>query len=154
MSAASITDLAYPSSKAISTPSIISAPENMPTTSSPKPLSPQLGQRTLPMNEDDDDDVASITHSLLTSAIDYSHVAEQDFSHDMPDGFVPNDPEGAYFYPIYVKNPKYGKWDREPRLMLAPFVQYSLDFTYVTGSAGKNEDRHIVPVFIGRKAHL
>jgi hypothetical protein len=154
MSIATISDLAYPSSEAISTPSVISAPENTPTTGSPKLLSPQLGRRTLPMNEDEDDEVASVTHSLLTSAIDYSHVAEQDFSYDMPDGFVPNDPEGAYFYPIYVKNPKYGKWDREPRLMLAPFVQYSLDFTYITGSAGKNEERRVVPVFIGRKARF
>jgi hypothetical protein len=150
MSTASISDLAYPSSEAGSTPSIVSAPENMPISGSPK----QLARRTLPMNEDEDDDVASVTHSLSTSAIDFSHIAEQDFSYDMPDGFVPNDPEGAYFYPIYVKNPKYGKWDREPRLMLAPFVQYSLDFTYVTGSAGKNEERRVVPVFIGRKARF
>jgi hypothetical protein len=61
-------------------------------------------------------------------------------------------PEGPYFYPVYVKNPKWGKWDNEPKLMLAPFVQYTLDFTYVTGSAGKNEDRRVVPVYVGRKA--
>jgi hypothetical protein len=126
MSTASISDLAYPSSEAISTPSIISPPENMPTIGSPKPLSPQLGRHTLPINEKDEDDVASITQSLLTSAIDYSHIAEQDFSYDMPDGFVPNDPEGPYFYPVYVKNPKWGKWDNEPKLMLAPFVLISI----------------------------
>jgi hypothetical protein len=152
MSIDSVSDLAYPSSKAISTPSIVLAPENMPTTSPKEAQSPQLGQCTLPMNKDEDEDVASITHSLLTSAIDFSHIAEQDFSYNMPDGFVPNDPDGQYFYPIYVKIPKYRKWDREPKLMLAPFVQYSLDFTYITGSAGKNEETHMVPIYIGRKA--
>jgi hypothetical protein len=107
------------------------------------------------MKEDkDEDNVASVVQSLLTSTIDYSHIAEQDFSYNMPDGFVPNDPEGRYFYPVYVKNPKFRKWDKEPKLMLAPFVWYTVNFTYVTGSAGRNEENCTVPVFIGRKAHF
>jgi hypothetical protein len=102
--------------------------------------------------EDDNDNVASVTHSLLTSAIDYNHIAEQNFSVDAPDGFVPNDPEGHYFYPIYVKNPKFRKWDNEPRLMFAPYIQYTPNYTYTTGSAGRNEEPCTAPVFVGCKA--
>jgi hypothetical protein len=104
--------------------------------------------------EDNDDNVASVTHSLLTSTIDYNHITEQNFSINAPDGFVPNDPKGCYFYPIYVKNPKFGKWDNEPCLMLTPYIQYSTNYTYVTGSAGRNKELRTVPVFVGHRVHF
>jgi len=47
--------------------------------------------------------------TTVTSTIDYDWEVEQDNeeSEEAPVGYIPNDPLGCMFYPIYVKNPNY-----------------------------------------------
>src|SRR6266702_4191636 len=60
----------------------------------------QLGRRTVPIVE---------IATTVTSTIDYEREVEQDNeeSEEAPIGYIPNDPLGRMFYPIYVKNPNY-----------------------------------------------
>jgi hypothetical protein len=90
-------------------PSAVSAPENMPVC----PLSPQLARRTerLPVLEDIDD--------AATSVIEYLTVDDPIPNEEAPVGFVPNNRDGRHFYPIYMRNPKYSKWDLEPKMVIA-----------------------------------
>jgi hypothetical protein len=123
-------------------PSTVSAPENTPIC----PLSPQLARRTeqLPVLEDVDD--------AATSIIEYLSVANPIPNEEAPIGFVPNNRDGRHFYPIYVCNPKYGKWDLEPKMVIATYIKYSLDYTSVTGSMGQGQEERTLPVQVGRRA--
>jgi hypothetical protein len=77
------------------------------------PLSPQLARRTerLPVLEDIDD--------AATSVIEYLTVDDPIPNEEAPVGFVPNNRDGRHFYPIYMRNPKYSKWDLEPKMVIA-----------------------------------
>ena len=66
--------------------------------------------------------------------------------------FIPNDLDSNNFYPIYVANPRYGLWDQEPRIVLAPYIQYAPDYTTVTGTRGQGHERRTIPVHIGKRA--
>src|SRR6266702_2855640 len=68
----------------------------------------QLGRRTVPIVE---------VATMVTSTIDYNWEAELDDeeSEEAPVGYIPNDPLGRMFYPIYVKNPNYNPRDRGTR---------------------------------------
>jgi hypothetical protein len=107
-------------------PSAVSAPENTPD----RPLSPQLAQRTEPLLilEDVDDTATSII------------------------GFIPNNRDGRHFYPIYMRNPKFGKWDLEPKMVIASYIKYSLNYTSVTGSMGQGQEECTLPVQVGCRA--
>ncbi len=61
---------------------------------------PQLGRCTVPIVE---------VEVTMASTIDYEREVEQDNeeSDKVPVGYIPNDPLGHMFYPIYVKNPNY-----------------------------------------------
>src|SRR6266702_3640276 len=89
----------------------------------------QLGRWTVPIVE---------IATTVTSTIDYNREAENDEEDDeAPVGFIPNDPLGRMFYPIYVKNPVYrptrsGHEGR--RLRLAPYIKYAPDYTMVFGT--------------------
>jgi hypothetical protein len=104
----------------------VSAPENTPICL----LSPQLARCTelLPLLEDVND--------AATSIIEYLSVADPTPNEEVPVGFVPNNRDGRHFYPIYVRNPKFGKWDLEPKMVIASYIKYSLNYTQVTGSMG------------------
>jgi len=94
--------------------------------------------------------------TTVTSAIDYKREVENDEEDDeVPVGFIPNDPLGHMFYPIYVKNPAYrptrsGHEGR--RLRLAPYIKYSPDYTMVFGTNGKGHEIRSTPVYVGRRA--
>ena len=119
------------------TPSITSVPVNTPADDTPsQPLTPQLAIRSLPIEED------------AVSSIDYKSVVEDPDA--PPAGFIHNELDSRHFYPVHVPNPKYSKWDSEPRSILARYIQYNADYTYVTGTAGRGYSKHSIPVYIGR----
>ncbi len=107
----------------------------------------QLGRRTVPIVE---------IATTVTSTINYEREIENDEEDDeAPVGFIPNDPLGRMFYPIYVKNPAYcptrsGHEGR--RLRLAPYIKYALDYTMVFGTNGKGHEIRSTPVYVGRRA--
>src|SRR6266702_3435109 len=107
----------------------------------------QLGQQTVPIVE---------IATTVTSKINYEQEIEIDKEDDeAPVGFIPNDPLGHMFYPIYVKNPAYrptrsGHEGR--RLHLAPYIKYSLDYTMVFGTNGKGQEIRSTPVYVGRRS--
>ena len=71
-----------------------------------------------------------------------------------PPGYITNNPEHPFYYCIYVRNPLYcanqGDWTHE-RLIVAPFIKYSADYTMVTGCAGRGMETRSCPVQIDRR---
>ena len=124
------------------TPSTSSVPNNTPIgdTTSDQPLLPQLAICSVPIEEDE------------ISSIDYKSVAEDPDS--APQGFILNELDGCHFYPIHIPNPRYGKWDEEPRSTIAKYIQYNADYTYVTGTAGRGYSQHSIPVYISRQTRF
>ena len=63
-------------------------------------------------------------------------------------------PTMPFFYHIYIRNPLYraneGDWTHE-RLIVAPFVKYSANYTHVEGSAGIGTETHLCPVMLDRR---
>ena len=143
MSSTGFTEFVQPTTPPKSpTPSITSVPNNTPaddnTPDQPLPL--QLAIHSLPIEED------------TFSSIDYQSVVEDPDA--APQGFILNELDGRHFYPIHVPNPNYGKWDKEPRSILAKYIQYNADYTYVTGTAGRGYPKHSIPVYIGRQTRF
>ena len=138
MSSTGFTEFVQPTTPPKSpTASITSVPNNTPADDTPnQPLTPQLAIRTLPIEED------------AISSIDYRSVVEDPDT--PPSGFIHNELESRHFYPIHVPNPKYSKWDNEPRSVLARYIKYNADYTNVTGTAGRGYSQHTIPVYIGR----
>jgi hypothetical protein len=124
------------------TPSIISVPDNTPE----RPLTPQLARRTEPFDEE----VASTFERLST--IDYNQPEEEEDPYRAPPGFIPNSRDGRLFYPVYVKDSNYDATSGGSRTMLAPYIQYSSDYTKVTGTEGMGFERRTIPVYIGKRA--
>jgi hypothetical protein len=71
---------------------------------------------------------------------------------EAPVGFVPNNRDGRHFYPIYVCNLKFSKWDLEPKMVIATYIKYSLDNTNITGLMGQGHEERTLPVQVGRMA--
>jgi hypothetical protein len=124
------------------TPSIISAPDNTPE----RPLTPQLARRTEPFDEE----VASTFGRLST--IDYNQPEEEEDPYRAPPGFIPNSRDGRLFYPVYVKDSNYDATAGGSCTMLAPYIQYSSDYTKVIGTEGVGFKRRTIPVYIGKRA--
>ena len=124
------------------TPSLLSPPENTPTHAATPP--PQLTIRSTPFPEDD-------TLSVALSSIDFNRVGDKakDDGDDAPVGFIINDPESHHYYPVYVPNPQYGKWDEEEPMVVARYIRYSPDYLSVTGCNGKAYPEKTIPVYIG-----
>ena len=69
-------------------------------------------------------------------------------------GFIDNNPDHPFYYRIYVRNPLYraNKGDRtNERLIVAPFIKYSANYTHVEGSAGVGTKTRSCPVQIDRR---
>ena len=74
-----------------------SPPDNTPEGT----LTPQLGHRTLPMPEDNDDEDSEVNYEDPEQANkENQHLAP-------PPGFINNVPDHPYYYHIYVRNPEY-----------------------------------------------
>ena len=71
-----------------------------------------------------------------------------------PLGFITNSSDHPFFYHIYVRNPLYcaneGDWTHK-RLIVAPFVKYSADYTQVEGSVGEGTTTCSCPVQLDRR---
>jgi hypothetical protein len=116
-------------------PSVVSAPDN-----TPEPATPQLARRSLPMREDDEE-----------STINYDREPEL-VELTAPVGYIPNTPNCKHFYPIYVTTKKYREEGTGPRIVIAPFIKYNPDYTYVFGTEGEGCEIRNVPVQVGRRA--
>ena len=167
MSAASTTDLRYPATEVqniatfsslpasspppTSTPSIPSTPENTPT----RTPTPQLGCRSVPIIEKNDDEDSEIDYSGADTITNN----KENQPPRPPIGFIPNTADSLYFYPIYVRNPAYrGSCNdndftpgREQRVILAPFIKYSTDYTHVFGTLGEGHEQRSLPVQLGKR---
>ena len=111
--------------------SIPSPPDNTPT------------NVTSPIIDDHDD--------TITSIIDY-HQEQMAPTFNLstpPLGYIHNNQESWYFYPIYIKNQLYTEGG-EDKYILAPFIKYDLDYTQVHGTQGMGCEVHTLPVQIGR----
>ena len=124
-------------------PSIIAPPENTPEATTP----PQLAIRSQPFHDDD-------AGSAVFSTINFDRVAETaDDGDDAPVGYIVNDPESRHYHPVYVPNPRYGKWDEEEPMVVAKYIRYSPDYLFVSGCNGKAYLERTIPVYIGRKSN-
>jgi hypothetical protein len=117
-------------------PSVVSAPDN-----TPEPLSPQLARRSQPFREDEEE-----------SAINYDREREELTELTAPVGCIPNTPHSKHFYPIYMTTKKYQEEGTGPRIVIAPFIKYNPDYTYVFGTEGEGCKIRNVPVQVGRRA--
>ena len=109
---------------------------------------PQLGHCTLPMPEDNDDEDSEVHYNDPEEADkENQHLAP-------PSGFINNFPDHPFYYRIYVRNPEYtanqSNWAKE-RLIVAPYIKYSADYTQVEGSAGVGTESWSCPVQIDRR---
>ena len=120
------------------TPSLLSPPENTPANATTPP--PQLAIWSTPFQEDD-------ALSIALSSIDFNRVADKakDDGDDAPVSFIINDPESRHYYPVYVPNPQYGKWDEEELMVVARYICYSPDYLSVTGCNGKAYPEKTIP---------
>ena len=121
------------------TPSLLSPPENTPNQSS---TPSQLAIRSAPFPEDD-------ALSVALSSIDFNRVTDKaEDGDDAPVGFICNDPESRHYYPVYVPNPQYGKWDEEEPMVVAHYIRYSSDYLFVDGCNGKAYPIRTIPVLL------
>ena len=94
----------------------------------------------MPVDDNDED-----------SEVNYEDPEEADKENQRlvpPPGFINNVPDHPFYYRIYVKNPKYqtnqANWATE-RLIVAPYIKYSADYTHVEGSAGVGTETPVMP---------
>ena len=126
-------------------PSVISPPENTPTE---EITPPQLAICSQPLPDDDN------ALSAVFSTIDFHRVAETaNDGDDAPVGFIVNDPESRHYHPVYVPNPRFGKWDEEEPMVVAKYIRYSPEYLFVTGCNGKAYPERTIPIYIGRKSN-
>jgi hypothetical protein len=67
-------------------------------------------------------------------------------------GYIPNTPDSKHFYPIYVTTKKCREEGTGPCIVIAPFIKYNPDYTYVFGTEGEGCEIRNVPVQVGRRA--
>ena len=134
-----------------STPTIPSPPDNTPTRS----LTPQLGHRSIPIVKKDNDADSEIDfHSSNNSSDNKENQPPRP-----PVGFIPNILDSLLFYPIYIRNPAYHRPcddndftpGREQRVILAPFIKYSTDYTHVFGTLGEGQEIRSLAVQVGKR---
>ena len=126
-------------------PSVVSPPENTPAEAA---TPPQLAICSQPFPDNDD------ALSVALSSIDFNRVTDKaDDGDDAPVGFIINDPESHHYYPVYVPNLQYGKWDEEEPMVVAKYIRYSPEYLFVTGCNGKAYLEKTIPIYIGRKSN-
>ena len=132
--------VALPSLAGSISPSVLSAPENTPTSRSP---TPQLAIRSQPIMDNDNDSVVDYNQSVVTEDEDSA-----------PPGYLINDPQSRHFYPVYLSNPDYSNssGNTKPRMVLAKYIKYSTDYRYAYGMLKKDREVRDTPVQIGRRA--
>src|SRR6201996_2923266 len=118
--------------------SVVSAPENTPTSCSP---TPQLAIRSEPIMDHDND-----------SVVNYNEPSVQEEDDTAPPGYLLNDPHCRHFYPIYLANPQFGTTREEPRMILAKYIKYSTDYRYAYSMLKKGGEVRDLPVKVGRRA--
>ena len=100
------------------------------------------------MREDNDDEDSEVNYE------DPEKPNEENQSLAPPPGFINNVPDHPFYYRIYVRNPEYSanqsNWAKE-RLIIAPYIKYSADYTHVEGSAGLGTETRSCPVLIDRR---
>ena len=91
------------------------------------------------------------------SEVNYEDPEEADKENQRPappPGFINNIPDHPFYYRIYVRNPQYSanqaNWAQE-RLIVAPNIKYSTNYTHVEGSAGVGTETWLCPVQIDRR---
>ena len=115
--------MASPSLAGSISPSLVSPPENTPTSRSP---TPQLAICSQPILDYDDD-----------SVVDYDRSVVEEDKDTAPPGYLLNNPQSRVFYPIYLQNPQYRQGGTQPRMMLAKYIKYSTDYRYAFGMLKK-----------------
>ena len=124
--------------------SIVSPPENTPIDPT---TPPKLAICLKPFPNDD-------ALSIALSSINFNRVADKANDGDnAPVGFIINDPESCHYYPVYVPNPQYGKWDEEELMVVAKYIWYSPEYLFVTGCNSKAYLEKTIPIYIGRKSN-
>ena len=119
------------------------APAPTPTDSSIP--SPPDNTPTNPLSPIDDNDNA------ITSIISYHEQAPPAVDLSVPPlGYIRNDMDSRFFYPIYIKNQLHNSSSGEDKYILAPFIKYTSDYTQVHGTQGTGCEICTLPVQIGR----
>ena len=102
----------------------------------------------MPMREDNDDEDSEVNYE------DPEESNKENQPLAPPPGFINNVPDHPFYYRIYVRNPEYSanqsNWAKE-RLIIAPYIKYSPDYTHVEGSAGVGTETRSCPVLIDRR---
>ena len=80
--------------------SVLSVPENTPTSRTP---TPQLAIHSQPILDNDDD-----------SVVDYDQSVIEEDEDTAPPGYLLNNPQSRVFYPIYLQNPQYRNGGMQP----------------------------------------
>ena len=112
-----------------------SPPDNTPN----DPPTPQLARRTIPFPEEDKEDD-------VFSSINYKESDKENETPIPPPGFIHNDPNHPFFYPIYLPCGT-GRATR-----IAPYIRYSPDYTLVEGSLGLGSETRTTLVYLTKKA--
>ena len=78
--------------------------------------------------------------------MDYEESNKENETPIPPPGFIHNDPQHPFFYPIYLPSGT-GRATK-----IAPYICYSPDYTLVEGSSGLRSETHITPIYLTKRA--
>ena len=89
-------------------------------------------------------------NDAVTSIISYHEQSAPTVDLSVPPlGYIHNDMDSRFFYPIYIKNQLHNS-DGGDKYILAPFIKYTSDYTQVHGTQGTGCEIRTLPVQIGR----
>lgn len=115
-----------------------SPPDNTPAETPATWPTPQLAHHTTPFSEEEEEEVFS--------SVDYEESNKENKAPIPPPGFIHNNAQHPFFYPIYLPT-------RPNRATsLAPFICYSPDYTLVAGSSGIGSETHTMPIYLTKNA--
>ena len=77
--------------------------------------------------------------------MDYEETNKENKTPIPPPGFIHNNPEHPFFYPIYLPT------GTGRACKIAPYIRYSPDYTLVKGSSGLESESCITPVYLTKK---
>ena len=137
-----------------SSPSLLSPLDNTPV----HPLTLQLACQTVPIIKKDNNEDSEINYDGTDNSGDNKETQPL----HPPISFIPNIPDSLLFYPIYVKNTAYRRPCQdhdftsgcEHRVILAPFIKYSTDYTHVFGTLGEDQEVWWLVVQVGKRVRF